>query len=58
MDTIGYIPNSVMRSAETKIKAAYEAGDFESVRTLFFTAFTFTPITGDEWRELKRQGLQ
>jgi hypothetical protein len=57
LDTIAYIPNSVLRSAETAIKAAYTAKDIDACFTLFNTAYTFTPITGAEWRELKRQGL-
>jgi hypothetical protein len=57
IDTIAYIPNSVLRNAEIAIKAAYEAKDIEACYTLFNTAYTFTPITGAEWRELKKQGL-
>jgi hypothetical protein len=56
-DTIAYIPNSVLRSAETAIKAAYTAKDIDACFTLFNTAYTFTPITGAEWMELKRHGL-
>ena len=55
-DTIAYIPNSVLRAAETAIRAAYEAKDLEACYTAFNTAYTFTPITGPEWRELKLAG--
>lgn len=58
MDTIGYIPNSVLRKAQPLIKAAYDAGDYTTVYDLFDKAFTFTPITGAEWLELKRQNKQ
>jgi hypothetical protein len=52
-DTIAYIPNSVLRTAETAIRAAYAAQDIEACYTVFNEAYTFTPITGAEWRALK-----
>jgi hypothetical protein len=52
-DTIGYIPNSVMRQAEELIKVAYAANDNLEVYRIFNEAFTFLPITGAEWRALK-----
>ncbi len=55
-DTIAYVPNSVLRAAETAIRAAYEAKDLEACYTAFNTAYTFTPITGPEWREIKLAG--
>lgn len=55
-DTIAYIPNSVLKTAETAIRAAYEAKDIEACYTAFNTAYTFTPITGAEWRALKLAG--
>ncbi|MEG0807663.1 MAG: hypothetical protein RR410_04850 [Alistipes sp.] len=57
VDTIAYIPNSILRTAEVAIREAYAAKNYATVYKLFDTAFTFMPITGDEWRELKRQGL-
>lgn len=57
-DTIGYIPNSVMRTAETAIKVAYANGDTEAVYQLFNEAFTFRPITGAEYKALKEAGNQ
>lgn len=56
-DTIAYIPNSVLRTAETAIREAYAAKDIDACYTLFNTAYTFIPITGVEWRALKAQGL-
>lgn len=53
-DTIAYIPNAVMREAETAIKIAYDAQDYEEVYRLFNEAFTFLPITGPEWRALEK----
>ena len=55
-DTIAYIPNSVIVAARSQIRAAYDRSDYETVYSLFNTAFTFTPISGIEWRELKAQG--
>jgi len=52
-DTIAYIPNSVLRTTETAIRAAYEAQDIDECYRLFNDAYTFTPITGAEWRALK-----
>jgi len=57
IDTIGYIPNSILREAEAQIKAAYEAKDNEEVYRIFDENFRFLPITGAEWRALKSQGL-
>jgi hypothetical protein len=55
-DTIAYIPNATLRAAETAIRAAYEAKNIEACYTAFNTAYTFTPITGAEWRALKLAG--
>lgn len=57
IDTIAYIPNSVLRAAETAIKQAYNANDNETVYRLFNEAFTFRPTTGSEYKALKLQGL-
>lgn len=58
IDTIAYIPNSVFRTAETEIKAALEAKDTTAVYGLFQNAFKFIPITGAEYRELKKTNQQ
>lgn len=52
-DTIAYIPNSVLRSAEIAIKAAYSAENYTEVYRLFNEAYTFLPITGNEWHKLQ-----
>lgn len=52
-DTIAYIPNNVMRTAESQIKIAYDAQDYEEVYRIFNEAFTFLPVTGPEWRAIK-----
>jgi hypothetical protein len=58
IDTIAYIPNSVLRKAEADVLAALEAKDTTAVYSIFNNAFQFLPITGAEYRELKKQGLQ
>lgn len=58
IDTIAYIPNSVLRKAESDIKSALANKDTAIVYSIFQNAFKFTPITGAEYRELKRQNLQ
>jgi len=52
-DTLAYIPNSVMRSAEAAIKIAYADKDTASCYQVFNEAFTFIPITGAEYKILK-----
>ena len=56
IDTIAYIPNAVFQAAGAAIKAAYEDDNYAECYRLFDTAFTFIPITGAEWRELKAAG--
>lgn len=58
LDTIAYIPNIVVRKAAKDIRSAYEKGNYDEVYRLFDTAFTFLPITGAEWKELKSPNLQ
>lgn len=54
-DTIAYIPQSVINSARSQIRAAYDNSDFNTVYALFDNAFKFRQITGAEWRALKAQ---
>lgn len=56
-DTIGYIKNATLRDAEKRIKAAYAKKDYAACYAIYDDALTFLPITGTEWRELKRQGI-
>lgn len=56
VDTIAYIPNVTLRAAETAIKAAFAKEDYAACYKLFDEAFTFIPITGEEWRALKAAG--
>lgn len=57
IDTIAYIPNEVARLAKAEIEAALAAQDTTAVYRVFNDAFKFIPITGEEYRELKRQNL-
>lgn len=56
IDTVAYVPNSVLRKTQVEIKAAYDAGDYTTCYSLFDKAFTFIPITGAEWLALKAKG--
>ena len=53
VDTIAYIPNSILREAQVKIKAAYDAQNYTECYAMFDTVFVFIPISGSEWRALK-----
>jgi len=43
-DTIAYIPNDILRTAETLIKDAYEAEDYDEVYRLFDEAYTYKAL--------------
>lgn len=53
-DTIAYIPNSNMSTAKDLIIKAFNDKDTAAVYRVFKDAFKFIPITGSEWRELKK----
>ena len=53
---IAYIPNAKMDEAQKAIRKAWEAKDNEEVYRLFNEAFTFIPITNNEWEALKEKG--
>lgn len=57
-DTIGYIPNETMRTAESAIKTAFANNDVDAIYQIFNEAFTFRPITGAEYKALKESGNQ
>lgn len=57
-DTLAYIPNKTLRDAESIIKEAYENKDLELLLNTFNNAFTFIPISGAEYKELKSSNLQ
>ena len=53
---VAYIPNAKMDEAQKAIRKAWEAKDNEEVYRLFNEAFTFIPITNNEWEALKEKG--
>ena len=55
-DTVAYIPTAIVHDAAEKIRAAHAQGDYTTCYRLFHDAFTFYPITGKEWLELKAKG--
>ncbi len=57
-DTIAYIPNAVLRSAETRIKALFNAKDYQPIYEIFNDAYTFIPITGSEYRALESEKVR
>lgn len=57
-DTIAYIPNANMLAARNAIVEAFANEDTEAVYEIFKEAFRFIPITGPEYKELKKLGLQ
>ncbi len=57
-DTIAYIPNKILEDCREPLEKAYNEGRYEDVYEMFDNTFKFRPITGAEWRELKKQGKQ
>jgi hypothetical protein len=58
IDTIAYTPNRILRRAETLVRAAVKANDWATCYAVMDTTFKFYPITGEQWRELKRKGIE
>lgn len=58
IDTVAYIPNSVVLEARAKITAAFNDGDFDTCYKLFDEAYVFLPTTGAKWRALKQTGIE
>ena len=57
-DTIGYIPNSQVRAAETIIRQAWAIEDYNTIYEVFNEMFTFKPIDHKGWEELKAKNEQ
>lgn len=58
MDTIGYIPNKVLKEAQDAIVEAFNAADYETCYELFDNAMIFIPTTSAEYRRLKAEGIE
>lgn len=56
-DTIGYIPNKTVHEAYAKAVIAFNEERYEDVVHIFTSAFVAHPCTGEQYKELKRQGL-
>lgn len=57
-DTVSYIPNTVMRKNQKVLDSLFNAKDYQSCYQMFDTAYHFIPITGAEWRKLKKEGIE
>lgn len=57
-DTIGYIPNEVMKRNLKQLTELFEAGRYEDCYAMFDTAYYFIPITGAEYRALVASGTE
>ena len=55
-DTVAYIPNAQLDSAEDTINKLFAKGDFDQIYKMFETAFQFIPCTGDDFKEMKANG--
>lgn len=55
-DVFAYIPNKDMIATEQAIRKAWNAQDYEEVYRLFHEAYTFIPITHNEWLKLQENG--
>lgn len=53
---IAYIPNKVMQEGWVKIKAAYDAGNYDEVYRIFQEVYTAIPITPTEYAKLRAEG--
>jgi hypothetical protein len=57
IDTIGYIPNSVLKNAYDLIIPAFKNQQWQEIYDIFNEKFVFLPTTGPEYRELVKSGL-
>lgn len=56
-DTLAYVPNKQITDAKAKIDSLFPLGKWSEIYEIFNNAFTFIPCTGEELRELEKQGL-
>lgn len=56
-DTLAYIPNSVMKEVGEELRTAIQKEDAVAATKILRDKYKFIPITGAEWRELKKNGL-
>lgn len=56
LDTVGYIPQSVIDNAREQIEALYAQERFDEIYELFHSAFTFYTCTGEEYKQIVANG--
>lgn len=56
-DTLAYVPNAQLIEAYEQIRVLWEKEDWNAIYDIFQNAFSFVPCTGEELRELEKQGL-
>lgn len=56
LDTVAYIPNSVVYKARELITEAFEKKDYKRCYELFDSAYVFIPTTGEKYRALMEKG--
>lgn len=57
VDTIAYIPNSMLKKARAIIEDNHAKGNYEACYAAMDTCYKFVPTTNLEYRELKKKGL-
>lgn len=57
MDTLGYIPQSLMEANYPRLQQLFKEGRYSEMEELMRTGYTIYTCTGEEYRELARQGL-
>ena len=56
-DTLGYIPNSIVRANRERLIPLFNAGKYSEMMKIMENDYVIYTCTGEEYRELVRQGL-
>lgn len=56
-DTLGYIPNSVVRANRERLIPLFDEGKYSEMMKIMENDYVIYTCTGEEYRELARQGL-
>lgn len=56
-DTLGYIPNSIVRTNRERLIPLFNAGKYSEMMKIMENDYVIYTCTGEEYRELVRQGL-
>lgn len=57
-DTIGYIPNSIIKNIHKRIKTAFITGDYDTCYEIFDHEYIAYPCTGEQYRKLVADGIE